>query len=128
MEDVIQWSVGAGFVSLFDMNRQDMHQYILNLVPCFPPSARLQGVVVQHKAPIKGQMSSSKTRPSKYTFLMVASKKGRQKLYIKQKLQDRGIGGGEKKKKGRKGNGGWTDLWRKKKVKLNDTLLYPTTK
>lgn len=92
MEDVIQWSVGAGFVSLFDMNRQDMHRYILNLVPCFPPSARLQGVVVQHKAPIKGQMSSSKTRPSKYTFLMVASKKGRQKLYIKQKLQDRGIG------------------------------------
>lgn len=53
MEDVIQWSVGAGFVSLFDMNRQDMHRYILNLVPCFPPSARLQGVVVQHKAPIK---------------------------------------------------------------------------
>lgn len=55
MEDVVQWSVGAGFVSLFDTNRQDMHGNILNLVPCFPPSARLQGVVVQHKAPRKGQ-------------------------------------------------------------------------
>lgn len=92
MEDVVQWSVGAGFVSLFDTNRQDMHGHILNLVPCFPQSARLQGVVVQHKAPAKGQMSSSKTCPSKYTFLLVASKKGRQTVH-KTELQDKGTRG-----------------------------------
>lgn len=30
MEGVIQWSVGAGFVSLFDMNRQDVRTDIFS--------------------------------------------------------------------------------------------------
>lgn len=46
----------------------------------------------------KGKMSSSKTCPSKYTFLMVASKKGRQKLYIKQNSRTRGGQEGEKER------------------------------
>lgn len=50
------------------------------------------------QSPIKRQMSSSETRPSKYTFLMVASKKkgDRQKLYIKKrKRRTPRRGGGE---------------------------------
>lgn len=84
---------------------------------------RLQGVVVQHRAPIKGRMSSSETRPSKYTILMVASKKGRQtetvhkKKKKKNELQDKGGW------KGTKGNGGWTDLQREKRHKLDQAVL-----
>lgn len=67
------------------------HWYIFNLVPCFPPSAYVFRVWwVQHRALIKEQVSSSETRPSKYTFLMVASKKGRQKLYIKNRTPRQG--------------------------------------
>lgn len=54
----------------------------------------LQGVMVQHRALVKGQMSSSETCPSKYTFHMVASKKGRQTVHKKQNSK---TGGGEKK-------------------------------
>lgn len=74
-------------------------------------------------------MSSSETRPSKYTFLMVASKKkgDRQKLYIKKRKKEKGElqGGGEgRMKTGTVGNGRWTDLWREKsEIKLDQIVF-----
>lgn len=94
MEDVVQWSVGAGFVSLFDTNRQDMHGNILNLVPCVPPSARLQGVVVQHKAPRKGQNEFFQNMSIEIHIPYGGIQKRKTETVHKTELQDKGNQGG----------------------------------
>lgn len=118
MEDVVQWSVGAGFVSLFDTNRQDMHGNILNLVPCFPPSARLQGVVVQHKAPRKGQNEFFQNMSIEIHIPYGGIQKRKTETVHKTELQDKGNQGRGKKK------GEWRMDWsvkRKNETKLPKT-------
>lgn len=69
------------------------------------------------QSPMKGQMSSSKNASIKIHIPYGGIQKtGRQKLYIKKikkrKRNKNSMTGGMKK--GTKGKGGWTDLWREK--------------
>lgn len=100
MEDVVQRSVGAGFVSLFNTNHQDMHGYILNLVPSFPPSARLQGVVVQHKAPRKGQNEFFQNMSIEIFIPYGGIQKRKTETVHKTQLQEQGGSGAKKKERG----------------------------
>lgn len=104
MEGVILWSVGTGYALLS-----------LRIGILWPRSHSF--------LPVRGDAAQRphrmKISPSKHTFLRVASKRGRQKLYIKlkkkqnKKLQDRG-----RKNSGTVGNGGWTYLQRGRRVLL----------
>lgn len=100
MEGVILWSVGTG-CALLRLCTGILWPQSHSFLPVLVSSERGDAAQRPHRMKIS---------PSKHTFLMVASKKGRQTVHKKKTPGQGGV------KEGTVGNGGWTDLQRGEEV------------